>query len=139
MTYYGRKSKFADACFCVSVHTEQNRTEEKGDVSPVKETTLSPSLIVKCASLTILIPHWQQITSVVEEAKAMKIKSGPLKNWKRVRRRTKLTDSDAESTDFFQTRVTQQDGPEQLPEPERPAERESPANLKRSLWQSYLT
>ena len=52
-----------------------------------------------------------------------------------VGRRTKLTDSDAESTDSFQTR---QDGPVQLPEPERLAERESPANLKRSLWQSYL-
>ena len=81
-----------------------------------------------------------EITSVVEEVKAMKIKSGPPKNWMRVGRRTKLTDSDTESTEFFQTR---QDGPEQPPEPERPAERlrdsESPANLKRSLWQSYLT
>ena len=63
------------------------------------------------------------------------IKSGPPKNLKRVGKRTKPTDSDAESTDSFQTR---QDGPEQLPEPERLAERESPAKLKRSLWQSYL-
>ena len=77
-----------------------------------------------------------EITSVVEEVKAMKIKSGPPKNWKRVGKRTKPTDSDTESTDSFQTR---QDGPEQLPEPERLAERELPANLKRSLWQSYLT
>ena len=72
-----------------------------------------------------------EITSVVEEAKAMKIKSGPPKNWKRVGKITKLTDSDAESTDSFQNR--RQDGPEQSPEPERPAERESPSNLKRSL------
>ena len=76
-----------------------------------------------------------EITSVVEEAKAMKTKSGSPKNWKKVGKKTKSTDSDTESADSFQTR---QDGLELSPEPEWPAERESHANLRRSLWQNYL-
>ena len=72
-----------------------------------------------------------EITSVVEEAKVKKEAKKTKIKKKKVGKRTKPTDTDTEFADSFQT-------PQDEPEPERPAERESPARLKRALWQNYL-
>jgi hypothetical protein len=73
-----------------------------------------------------------EIRSAVEEARTTKAKSG---NKKRVGKTTKLTDNDSKSAESFQTR---QNEPELSAEPELPVERESPANLRRRIWQNYF-
>jgi hypothetical protein len=99
------------------------------EIAVLQALSILPPAIISQNLQTLV----DEITSAVEEARTTKAKSS--RNKKRVGKTTKLTDSDNESAESFQTR---QNEPELSADPDLPAERESPTILRRRMWQNYL-